>query len=265
MNAFQTDILSRRKHYRERRNTIRRFLLVLLFLMAVLLLYFVFKMPNNKQIKIEISRNKLVKNEFILKSTSRQIQGKNFFFISPRILAKNLLVSCCLLRTVVIRKYLYPELSLAVFIKEKGLWGKLESSDGTLRYITDEGDLVSNSYINVSLIPSNLTLVSFRNNNDVSVITLVMLKDILNFFDSRLKIKVNKFFITDKNTLEIYTDNSMKINAGYINSKLFDKITKLSSILSQVRKKSYLIQYIDLSLERGAVIKKKENHKDKQP
>jgi len=89
----------------------------------------------------------------------------------------------------------------------------------------------------------------------------LILKDTLDFFNTRLKIKINKFLVTDRNTLEIYTDNFIKINAGYIDSNLLVKIAKLSDILNQIKKKSYLIQYIDLSLENGAVIKKVDEGK----
>jgi len=270
MNTFQTDILSRRKHYRERRNTVRSFLLLLFSVLFISSMYLVLKIPNKKPITIELSKNYLVKNEYIIQNITKQLSANNFFFISPRSITKNLLLSCGMLKDIVIRKYLLPELKLVVFVKEKQLWGKFISPDNSkifgsnLVYITDGGDLVSGNYLNFNLLPSNLVLVTC-NNKLASESALLILKEAFDFFHNNLKIKVNNFFITDRNTLEIYTDNAIKISAGYVDANLMPKITKLGDILEQIKKKSYLIQYIDLSLDNGAVVKKiDKNNIDKK-
>ena len=258
MTDFQTNFLLRRKYYRERRNTVRRFLFFLFLILLFWLVQFLIQIPNKRPVTIELSKNCLLKNEYIIQTISKEISGKNFFFISPRILTKNLLSSCGLLKDVVIRKYLLPELKLLVFVKEKQLWGKLINNTGENNpvYVTNEGNLVSGDYINFDLLPGDLILVFCTNNKFVSEATLLLLKDTLNFFNTSLKIQINKFLVTDRNTLEIYTDNSIKIDAGYIDPNLLTKITKLKGILNQIKKNSYLIQYIDLSLENAAVIKK---------
>ena len=258
MTDFQTNFLLRRKYYRERRNTVRRFLFFLFLILFFCLVQFLTQIPNKKLVAIELSKSCLLKDEYIVQTISKEISGENFFFISPRILTKNLLSSCGLLKDVVIRKYLLPELKLLVFVKEKQLWGKLINNTGENNpvYITNEGNLVSGNYINFNLLPANLILVFCANKKFASEATLLILKDILDFFNTNLKIKIKKFLVTDRNTLEIYTDNSIRINAGYIEPNLLAKITKLRGILNQIKKNSYLIQYIDLSLENAAVIKK---------
>ena len=258
MNKFKTDLLLRRRYYKEKRNTIRNFFFFFFFLLFILFTGFLFHVTNKKPVKIEFSDARLVKNEYITQNISKQIAGKNFFFISPRRITENLLLSCGLLKDVVMRKYLLPELKLLVFVKEKQLWGKLINNLGENNpvYITNEGNLVSGNYINFNLLPANLILVFCTNNKFASEATLLILKDTLDFFNRNLQIKINKFLVTDRNTLEIYMDNSIRINAGYIEPNLLTKITKLRGILNQIKKNSYLIQYIDLSLENAAVIKK---------
>ena len=255
MNKFDADFLLRRKYYRERRNTVRRLFFFVFLIFFFCSVYYTVQIPTKKSVSIELSKNHLVNNEYIVQSISKQITGKNFFFISPKTITKNLLLSCGLLKDVVIRKYLLPELKLIVFVKEKQLWGKLLSDNG-LMYITNEGNLVNGNYINVNLLPANLLLIFCSNTKLISESTLLTLKETLDFFQANLKIKINKFLITDRNTLEIYTDNFIKIDAGYIDATLPEKITKLTDILKQIKNKSYLIRYIDLSLENGAVIKK---------
>lgn len=263
MNDFQKNLLLRRKYYRERRNTVRKILFILLLVLFFFVLYFILQIPNKGPAAIELSKNHLIKNEYIVQNISKEISGKNFFFASPRKLTKNLLLSYGLLKNVVIRKYLLPRLKLVVIVKEKQLWGKLITNNfgNNPAYITNEGNLINGNYINFNLLPEDLTLVFCTNSTYTSETTLLILKDTLDFFNTKLKIKINKFLVTDKNTLEIYTDNFIKINAGYIDSNLLVKIAKLSDILNQIKKKSYLIQYIDLSLENGAVIKKADERK----
>ena len=268
MNDFQTNLLLRRKHYRERRNTVRRAFFFLFLILFFLSLYFTLQIPNKKPVTIEISKSHLLKDVYLVQKISSQVKDKNFFFISPRAVTKNLLSSCELLKDVVIRKYLFPEFKLLIFVKEKQIWGKLVDNIGgnNFVYITNEGDLISENYINFNLLPENLTLVFSVNSKPLSENTLLILKKVLDFLNTNLKIKISKFLITDRDTLEIYTDNSIKIDAGYIDSNLLTKITKLSDILNQIKKKSYLIQYIDLSLENGAVIKKADEKEiDKNP
>ncbi|OGI12789.1 MAG: hypothetical protein A3I68_04875 [Candidatus Melainabacteria bacterium RIFCSPLOWO2_02_FULL_35_15] len=263
MNDFQKNLLLRRKHYRERRNTVRKILFILSLILFFFVLYFILQIPNTGPAAIELSKNHLIKSEYIVQNISKEISGRNFFFISPRKLTKNLLLSCGLLKNAVIRKYLLPRLKLVVIVKEKQLWGKLiaNNSGNNPAYITNEGNLINGNYINFNLLPEDLILVFCTNSTYVSEAALLILKDTLDFFNTRLKIKINKFLVTDRNTLEIYTDNFIKINAGYIDSNLLVKIAKLSDILNQIKKKSYLIQYIDLSLENGAVIKKVDEGK----
>ena len=115
-------------------------------------------------------------------------------------------------------------------------------------------------------LPENLTLVFCNNKKLLTESVLLILKDVLDFFNTNLKIKIHKLLVTDKNILEIYTDNSITINAGYIDMNILKKITKLTEILNQIKKNSYLIQYINLSLENGAVIKKADDKKiNKKP
>ena len=265
---MQLDILSRRKYYRERRNTVRKFFFFFFFISFVFFICLVLKIPDKKLINIELRGNQLIKNEYILQRVYNQLNGKNFFFVSPRAIAKNLVLSCGLLKDVVIRKYLLPEFKFIVTVKEKQLWGKLIfNKENSYLYVTHEGSLVNKNYINFNLLPVNLIPVFSESTNLLSESDLLILKDILDFFNIKLKIRINKFLVTDKNTLEIYTDNAIKINAGYIEVNLLNKIMKLTDILKQIQKKSYLVQYIDLSLENGAVIKKiseKEQEKKKK-
>lgn len=267
MNDLQINLLSRRKHYRDRRNTVRKIFFFLFLIWSIYSVYFVSQIPNKKILTIELSKNYLVKDVYITQNISKHIVGKNFFFLSPRILAQDLLLSCGLFKDIVMRKYLLPELKLVISVKEKQLWGRLVASntDNALLYVTNEGNLVNGDYINLSFLPRNLVLIFCTNSKFASEATLIRLKNTLDFFKTNLKITIDKFLITERNTLEIYTDNSIKIDAGYIDSNLLDKITKLSDILNQIKKKSYLIQYIDLSLENGAVVKKlNEKETDKK-
>ncbi len=235
---------------------VRRFFLTLFVFIFLFCLYYVFQISYNRKIKIEVSNNYLVKSEVVIRSVSSLTSGKNFFFIYPSKLSENLVSSYGLIKNVVIRKYLIPELKISIFVKEKNLWGRLITlANGTV-YITDEGDLVKSDYINLNLLPSDLTLILINNNVNVTKNTLLILKDVHDFFENLLKIKINRFIVTDRNILEIYTDNSIKINAGYIDKSVLEKIVKLSDIFNQINKQSDLIQYIDLSLENGAVIKK---------
>ncbi len=262
MNDFQTDFLSRRKHYRERRNNVRKFFFFFFSVLFVFSVHFLLRLPSKKPLIIEIAKSYLSKDEYISQNISKQVAGKNFFFISPRVVTKNLILSSGLLKDVVVRKYLFPKLKLLIFVKEKQLWGKLITNNENYPiYITNEGNLVSGDYINLKLLPVDLTLVLCRNSKLLPEGVLLILKDVLDFFNTNLKIKINKFLVTDKNTLEIYTDNSITINAGYIDSNILKKITKLTEILTQIKKNSYLIQYINLSLENGAVIKKADDKK----
>ena len=125
MNDFQTDFLLRRKYYRERRNNVRKFFFFFFSFLFVFCVNFLLRLPSKKPLILEISKSYLLKDEYISQNISKQVAGKNFFFISPKVVTKNLLLSSGLLKDVVVRKYLFPELKLLIFVKEKQLWGKL--------------------------------------------------------------------------------------------------------------------------------------------
>jgi len=84
MNDFQKNLLLRRKHYRERRNTVRKILFILSLILFFFVLYFILQIPNTGPAAIELSKNHLIKSEYIVQNISKEISGRNFFFISPR-------------------------------------------------------------------------------------------------------------------------------------------------------------------------------------
>lgn len=257
---FETNLLLKRKQYRERRNSVRKFFFFVLSFFFVAMLYVLLQIPSRSFPKVEIYKTNLVKSDYVLQLVNKELSGKNFFLISPRAITKNLLLACPLLSDVFIRKYLYPEYKIIVVVKENSLWGKIVQGNNSNSgiFITNNGKQVQSSSINSNLLPVDLILLSSNNKNTFTESTLLILKDVLDYFNKTLQIKVEKFFVTDSNTLEIYIDNSIKIDAGYIDIKILEKIQKLNDILTQIKKKSYLIKYIDLSLENGAVIRKND-------
>ncbi len=260
---FETNLLLRRKQYRERRNSVRKFFFFVLSLSFIVLLYLFLQIPSQKSPKVEIYKTNLIKSDYIFQLVNKELSGKNFFLISPKAITRNLLLACPLLSDVFIRKYLYPEYKIVVIVKENFLWGKIVLGNSAI-FVTNSGKQVHSNSIDLNLLPADLTLLSSNNKNILTESTLLILKEVLDYFNKTLQIKIQRFFITDGNTLEIYTDNSIKIDVGYIDIKMLEKIQKLNDILTQIKKKSYLIKYIDLSLENGAVIQKSDEDEVKR-
>ena len=265
MDAFEANLISKKKFYKDRRNFLRRIFLSL-FILVLLLIFADFLYAEKKsQLKVEIITCSLLDENDLVKELISQTQGKNFFFLSSKKIGQSLLLIFPTLKDVKVRKYLFPEKKILVFASAKELWGSFfyanHSELNDLDYITDCGDLVKTftlkkKYVPIGLLPVYSTKI-------LSKVQFLLLKKISEYFSQNLGLIVTKFCVNDKNDLEIYTDNSIKIKAGVINESLFEKTKTLLNILDVIKDKPYLIEYIDLSLDKGAVIKKAEEKENK--
>ena len=265
MNNPKLDFLSKKKYYKDRRNLIRRIFLVLFICSLLFSVWGIYLHINKSDIRIEVLNGRLLNEAYVIHDIELHVDKKKFLFLSPRSLSEGLLASFPLLQDVVIRKYIFPEVKLVVLLREKGLWGKLANKTRKIPegYVTEYGDFVQADYVNVELLP--LDLIPVETYDFVSTPELFVLKRILDYFRESLKLPIEKFLITKKKTLEIYAANSIKVNAGIVDEMLLDKVVKLKDIFKLMKSELSLIQYVDLSLEKGAIVKKSTSAKSKGP
>lgn len=265
MQNFENNILTKRQQYRKRRNVVRKIFLVSVLFFVVMLVGLLLSVEKKSTFRMEIYGNKSLGKECVLPVIDSLVKNKNFFFFSPKMVSAKLFDIFPILKVAKVRKYLLPDKKLLIYIKEKELWGQfnLFISNKTIKYyVTDYGDLVSVEGLNQNYIPAGLILIFSQ--KQISKEELMLLKRISDFFIRNLGVIIERFALNQKSELEIYTDSAIKIRAGVLKEELFEKIKMLTGVLRTVKEKAYLIEYIDLTLDKGVVIRKSNEKLDKK-
>lgn len=254
------DFVNRRNVYRKRRNIIRRFFLIFFILFFVFLINFIYLLSTKNKVCVEIFKNNLVNNNYITSLVLDEIGKKNFFFISPRKISNTLLKNIPMFKDAVVRKYIIPNYKLFVVVNEKKLWAKmlLYKEDSLFNkdafYITNEGDIVPENYLNLELIPDKLISLHANENVIPDTRQLILLKNTVDKIQ-KIDLLVTKLLINNDLDLVIYTANAFLIRAGKVESSLLKKIKKLDELIKVINKYSLKVQYLDLNLETSAILK----------
>lgn len=262
MDKPEDTILIRRNIYRVRRNIIRRFFLILLLIVTFYSAYKIYTIPTSKNLEIVVNNNHLTNSDFIVKEIESYISKKKFFFISPREISSDLIKSFSLIKTAVVRKYLIPEYKLIILIKEKPLWAECFSGLNK-SFITEDGDVIPLTYLNINNTPKDLLSIYLSSKLMLPRSCFNYLRDAYEVIIKKTKIEIKKFQVSDKLSLEIYTANDIKINAGKINEELSNRVLRLGDVLKVLKEKSYLVEYLDLTLDNSVIFKKQVENKDK--
>ena len=261
MSKVELQSIARRKFYIKRRNIVRRFFLTLFVVFFLIFFYKHFFVLLDNPFKINIFNNKLLNINSIYDSVFNLSHGKNLFSISPRELSKKIIQSNQLLEGLVIRKYLYPQPAIVVFVKEKDIWAVVnyETSNMNEKYVTSDGDLISfkNLQLNFDndLLKNQLVSILCNGQLQLSKENLLLLKNIFHVMQNRFNCKINKFYISNNKKIEIFTSSNLRIKLGLLSPNLIGSLSKLNEIFNLVKKNSYIIHYIDISLENGALVK----------
>lgn len=265
MDNEEYNILKRKRAYISQRNIVRRIFLITFLFCCLLFIYKLFVVYKSKNLTIEIVNNHLVNKEFLINAVSDYVTTRNFFLLSPRKVSDNLIQSFLLLDTVVARKYLIPENKIIIFVKEKKIWSKLFFSQkkdlNAFQLVTEEGDIVPLVYLNTNLLPQKLLPIYAANHLDKKI--LILLRNVSEILHKDLKFNSNSFFVTMNSDLVVHSKEGFKIRAGEIDNELVNRISKLKDVIVAIKKRDYIIDYLDLTLEGGAVLKKypKDNEK----
>ena len=259
MDKDKYDSYSRRNFYRKQRNIVRRILLLIFISFFIFCSYKIFLIPIKTPPRVEIIGNFLIQDTYLVNCVNKNITKGNFFLVSPKQISNDLLQTNKILKDVVVRKYLIPECKLIVFFKEKTLWAELligkEENVKKKMLIATDGDLASVDYLNLNLLPKNLLPIYVVVNESPQKSTLNILKRAFDLLHNDFHLDINKMVITETLDLEIYPTEKLKIRAGKVSDDLFKRISKLKDILNVISEKSYVIKYLDLTLEEGAVFK----------
>lgn len=265
MATEEVKILERKKFYVKRRNNARRIFLVVFLFCYLFFLYKVFLLPKNASLKIEVVNNNLIDKDFIVQAVLNHVSVRDYFLVSPRKISNELVESFSLLRNAVIRKYLIPYSKIFVFVKEKKLWSRLivNKREELKKFdlITEDGDIVPPSYLNLNLLPQNL--LPIYTNSRINKKHLLLLKNVLDMLRKEFKFNVSGFFVTKAFDLEIHSIEGFRIKAGKIDNEIIKRVSKLKDIIALIKARDYVIEYLDLTLEGGAVFKKYAEDKKK--
>lgn len=256
---IESHIKDRRSYHRRRRNVIRRFFLILFVAIYLIFAIKIFLIPTYKPLKIEVINNLLIQTNYITHVVLDQVDSKNFFLISPNKISNYLLNTTDLIKNVVVRKYTMPECKLIVYVKEKDVWAEmlLDNFRNKKRYfITCEGDLIPIDYVNLSVLPQNLITIYSNFGIVPSSSDLCDLKRIFDLICFGMHLKVSNFFLDDQGYLEIFLGDGLKIKAGKMDGDLLKRVSQLKEALGAIRGRSYKAEYLDLTLESGAVFKR---------
>lgn len=259
MSRLEDKILQERNFYRRRRNIIRHIFLILFVISFLFFWNKVFQVSKTIIPEVEIISNFLLNKSFIVEQINLQIKNKNFLLISPVQITKYLYSSIGLVKKILVRKYLFPKCKLFVIVKEKKIWATLSNSKNA--FVTDEGDIVPAFYLNLNLLPKNLILIDSA--STLGKPSLNILKRTYDTLSKRFSFFVSKFLINNKLEIEIYSKDNIRIKAGQLDNNLPVRVLKLEKILQLIKDHSYSIEYLDLTLDKGAIFKKQTDLKKK--
>lgn len=266
MKNTENSILAKRQLYRKRRNILRKIFLFLFGIVLILLACSVLSIEKNTNFKTEIEGNLLLEKECIASTLDSFVVGKNFFFLSPQKISDRLFDVFPILKDIKIRKYLFPGKKIILHVREKELWGKCNVNvlgKTIFYYVSNQGDLVPVTCLDKSYISNGL--ITINSQRALSKEDILIMKKISDFFIRNLGIMIDHFVLNRNGELEIFTDSSIKVKAGPLKNDLFEKIKKLTSVLQSIKDKSFLIEYIDLTLDKGVIVRKVKENVDKKP
>lgn len=253
-------IFRKRNKYRQRRNLIRKVFLLFCSIIVAILIYKFYLISSKFTPIVEIHGNILINKDKLIQKIEELIKHKSFFSVNPRRISTDLKKTIPIFSDVVVRKYIFPESKILVFVKERNIWAKLVTGENKnseqLVVVSDSGNIISASLL--SSIPLKLipiySYVNFKQLDSES--TLAQLKKIFDLLRDDFKISVSRFCITNSDELEIYPYDKFKIRAGKIDDDLISRIFKLKPIMEAINERAYVVEYVDLTLDKGAVFKK---------
>lgn len=262
MDSVEYNILNKKKYFKKRRNFIRRFFLLVFVFLFTFTLFKTYSFSKDKEINVYVGNSFLISSDYVREYVLNEILHKNFFLISGREIGTSLIHSAPILKSVFIRKYIFPEVKLMVFLKEKNIWGKLfgknfESST-RLFYLTDEADIVSSEYLNLQNIPVEPVHLHIYTKDIPTKETLLLIEKNYLILVDKIKLPVGSLLLTEKNDLEVFSKYGFKIKCGKVDDFLRERIlnlNKISNILEGIKKGEYKSGYLDLTLENAAVLK----------
>lgn len=268
MDVVEYNILNKKKYFKKRRNFIRRFFLFLFVSSFLYLVIQVFALPGKNPLSVYINNSYFVSPEYVKSYISDRALDKNFFLLSTREISSSIIQSAPILKSVFIRKYIFPELKLIVFLKEKNIWGQLFFKKmqpvGEPLYLTDEADILSPDYLNLQNLPSALASIYVYSREVPSKKTLLLIKENQEMLVNKIKLPIKLLVLTEKNDLEIYSVFGFKIKCGKVDDFLCERIlnlNKMPEIFKGIKNGEYRSGYLDLTLENAAVLK--NNSEDK--
>lgn len=262
MNNSESHVLASRNVYRNRRNVIRRFFFLFFIIVIFLFCRNVYFYIASATPQLEVINNSLVNQSYIINEVFKLVNNKNFFLISPREISNYLMDSNHLLKHVVVRKYIFPGCKILILLKEKNIWAVLVNGANHRKapninaVVTDDGDVVPTNFLLFNKLPKTLLPIYVVTGNIFLNSSFCILKDILTQIKNNVGLDVEHFLITYDNQLEIYSTNGIKINVGKLDSEINDRILKLGPALRAIEQSSYIVDYIDLTLENAVVFKK---------
>lgn len=236
-----------------------------MFLFTSLFVCFIFNvysLPLKNKLSVYVNNSFFVKPEYVREYVLERVMQQNFFFISTRDISSSLIKSAPILKSVFIRKYVYPELKFIIFLKEKDIWGELflkniETSSKPL-YLTEDADILSANYLNLENLPLKLAKIYVYSKELPSKKTLLLIKQNQEILVNKIQLPVKLFLLTEKNDLEIYSNFGFKIKCGKVDDFLYERIlnlNKIPKIFQGIRNGEYRSGYLDLTLENAAVLK----------
>lgn len=260
MSNLESVISNRRSKYARRRNLIRKLFLVLFLAVFIWLFYLLQLKASTATTRIDILGNKLALSSCIQDLVLREINHSSFFLLSQKAISLKLINSIPLFRSVVVRKYLIPENKYLVVVKEKNIWAKLlfykDDFENVLSsaFLSEDGDVLSKDCLDLNLLSSELPLVYCDKNSLFQKPKFFILKNLFNDL-KKINLPIEKFVINSTLDLDVYTSDGFCVHVGRIDQDLQSKLAKLYDLLNVIGRNTFMIQYLDLTLEKSAILK----------
>ena len=249
---------NKNKNFTRRRNIIRRVFLCIFVLSLSCCTYNRYFYYQKHTPRIEVLGNFFILKQEITNRVLAETVKKNYFTLSSREISKELCDSMHLIKDVLIRKYIFPEFKIVVYVKEKTIWAKIKErnlNNNNFNLLTDEGDVIIPDYIDVALLPKQLVTVVYKGAPFPTKKTFSFLCNINRVFRQELNLAVSNYSVDRYNDLVISTPNGLNIKLGKLEEKALKRVSMLKEVLPIIKQMSYQAGYLDLTLERGATFK----------
>ena len=262
------------RRVRKKRRKVNRWKAFLRFVLTLILFYLVYKFftlsgwylpqdvySNTNSNRVEVSNNNIVPDYYVKNAIKNVKVSKLPIFMTGIKPIQRELYKIPVFKKVYVRRYGFPaRIQIIVFERSPIAIIKTSLSANTSAFFTSDGVIVLNQkYMRIRDNSSILKILTTKQSlqKDITVEKINEIREIVGEVEQHSQEKVE--YIDMRNSNDIYVKiKTANIRLGMLDSTVYERIKRISTILPQISGLKNKIQYIDLSWDKVNYLKLKK-------